>query len=219
MPVEMDLLDMVSHSMNEYIKPKPDIFAVRSWRSQALYALVMHPFIKAFRDKTLRKLSAELADILGFIGEDETNDIFAETISNQIIDPALKLNEKMITSSRDFNFDFRISNPGETFSGDLNDLSNLDCIDIVANNRKFVVEKLNPKPDLAELRGHLHMVCSIYPSMTITEYGGGELMERPELVCKERMLVAWILKEKQWDSVLQTEKAGRSWLAKLLSTV
>ncbi|KAI2469103.1 hypothetical protein F4781DRAFT_431781 [Annulohypoxylon bovei var. microspora] len=217
-PNAVDILDKIEFSMNEAIKPKPDAFAVKSWRAQACLAIVKDPGTHLkFRSEFGHKLSTELASLLGFIGQEKNQSTFMESIQSQIIDPALSLHEKFLTSTNDFRMGTHISTRAEQkFDGEAAHLSSLECTDIASNHRKFLIGKLKPIPTIEQLREQLYIICSACPALIVIEFGRGQSLKDPYILCKEEMLVAWIPDDK---SKLNLEHDSRSWLHGILEMI
>lgn len=188
-----------------------------SWRSQAFLALIAHPDVQHQRNLVVRRLSTELAHTLGFISQDGA---FMKSIHKQIVDPAMRLHEKFLTSTRRFylytNSRFRA---GKRFDGDLSHLKSLDCVDIARNNRKFVIDKLNPQPSIEEVRKNLRMVCSTRPALMVIEAGRQGKLKDPAIVCKEVMQVAWNSGERQSTLKKDQQSGSSAWLRTIVSAV
>ncbi|KAI1082488.1 hypothetical protein F5B20DRAFT_597452 [Whalleya microplaca] len=192
------LLDHVVMAMNEHTNPKPDLFAIQSWQAQACIATLSHPETKSREENATFSLSMHLANLLSFIPCSRENDIFMRSISSSIVEPAMRLQEKFLMSTNLFRLemDSRISSgqpiPSKV-TGDqiFSFLKNLDCVNIAENNRKFIVEKLRPKPRAEFLRENLTMICSIQPALTVTEVSQGNSLKEPRSVYDEQVLVSW----------------------------
>ncbi|XXH01549.1 hypothetical protein Hte_007909 [Hypoxylon texense] len=150
------VIDGIAVSMDEYINPKPSLYVTRTWRSQAYLTLVEHPVIKKHRNKTVHELSKQLATMLGFMRLDADESKFIRSISENIVEPALALHEKFLTSIRDFNLHYDPNfRAGERFGGEYSHLEGVDCHDIARNRRKLDVDKLILRPSIEEFRENL----------------------------------------------------------------
>ncbi|KAI1412016.1 hypothetical protein F5Y13DRAFT_180377 [Hypoxylon sp. FL1857] len=213
-------LDTLEYAMNKSTDPKPDTFCVKSWRAQAHHAMVAHPDIRKLRIEVQHDLSADLAYMLSFIGHGKNREAFENSISTNIIDPALRLHEKFLTSPNDFSLGMDPTfRPGQRFNGELAQLKGLRCVDIAKNHRNFVIDKLSPIPSEEDLRRNLQIIFSVRPALIVTKAGHGKSLKEPTIICKEQMLVAWIPQEGKEDSILQQGYGLRSWLSKILSTL
>ncbi|KAI1759126.1 hypothetical protein GGR53DRAFT_471635 [Hypoxylon sp. FL1150] len=185
-------LDILVKSMKQHITPNLDAYATMSWRSQAFLALLAVPKIKQLQNQVVHQLSEDLAKFLGFICQDGEKDVFISSIHKQVVDPAMRLHEQFLTSTRDFylEIDPRIL-AGEMFTGELSDLKRLDCVDIAGNNRKFDIDKLNPQPNIEEVRKNLRILCSTRPALMVVEVGQQGKLKEPAIVCREVVQVVW----------------------------
>ncbi|OTA86923.1 hypothetical protein M434DRAFT_15688 [Hypoxylon sp. CO27-5] len=216
----VNVLDGLENAMNESTDPKPDTFCIKSWRAQAYHAMIAHPETRKVLNGVQNKLSAHLVYLLGFIGREKNKAGFEESISTNIIDPALKLHEKFLTSTNDFHLEMDHSfRPGQKFNGEVAQLRGLHCVDVAKNYRNFIIDKLDPKPSVEDLRRNLHILCSTHPALIVTEVGPGRSLKEPVVICKEQMLVAWIEHDGHQESILQQDHGLKSWLSKILSTL
>lgn len=182
--------------------------------------MITHPCTQRRRREIIDGLSAQLANMLGFIRRDGNKDEFIESIRSQIVSPAMSLYEGFLTSTNGFRLQIDPHlRAGKRFSGGLAELVALDCIDIAMNNRKLVVEKFKPPPSVEEIQKKLHIICTVYPSLIATRVGQGELPEDPYIACKERILVVWT-EEENWKGLLSKKQPESSkWLYRIVSTV
>ncbi|KAI0835969.1 hypothetical protein F5Y06DRAFT_299069 [Hypoxylon sp. FL0890] len=214
------ILDELESAMKESTDPKPDLFCVKSWRAQANLAMVTHPTTREHLREARDRLSANLALLLGFMRREEDKAAFEESILADIIDPALTLHQNILTSTNEFWLETdRSFRPGHRFEGEVAQLKGLECVDVAKNLRDFIIDKLSPIPSADDLRKHLHIICSTRPALVATEVGRGLSMEEPAVVCKERMLVAWIPQKENQESIVQQGSDLSFWLKRILSTL
>ncbi|KAL7619711.1 hypothetical protein AAE478_010253 [Parahypoxylon ruwenzoriense] len=213
----VDVLSGIESAMNENMDPKPDLFAIRSWRAQAYLAMVAHPNVKELRKNAAQLQSERLARALGFISCDNNRRGFLESISLQLVEPAISLHEKFLTSINEFRLDMAPIPAGKKYNGSESQLNNLNCIDIASNDRKLTMEKLQPKPSTADIRKNLYVICSICPALTVIEAGRGRFLKEPAIVYKERLLVAWIDKEDKRETVFGRGSTREYWLQGVIS--
>ncbi|KAI0107420.1 hypothetical protein F4776DRAFT_668223 [Hypoxylon sp. NC0597] len=214
------VLDSLEHAMDESTDPKPDIFCVKSWRAQAHHAMFAHPDTRKLRKEVQHKLSHNLVYMLGFVGREKNKAAFAESLSTKIIDPALRLHEKFLTSTNDFRLGMDHSfRPGQKFDGEVARLRRVRCVDVAKNYRNFIIDKLNPIPSVEDLRRNLHILCSTRPALIVTEVGQGRSLKKPTVICKEQVLVAWIEQDGHQELIFQQKHGLKSWLNRILSTL
>lgn len=141
-----------------------------------------------------------------------TEDQFASSISKAIVEPAMTLHEQFLTQFSHYRLKmdprFRTD---ERFSGEMTDLEGIDLYDIADNNRHLILDRLDPKPQVGDIREKLHVVFSLLPALVLTRIDiKGH--ESEQFITKERLLVAWNPDEKK---VAQP----RTWIYDILSTI
>ncbi|KAI1505158.1 hypothetical protein F5X99DRAFT_431297 [Biscogniauxia marginata] len=210
---------VLEKSMQDNIKPKIDLFAIRTWRVHSFNALIAHPQYIRARQLAVTELSDELCKLLLFVSGRQT-ETFTRSIKAKIVEPALRLHERFLTATSQFYLPlgdqgFRT---GQKFDGELSDgelssyLRSVECVDIAKCNRKFTVEKLRPIPSSQEIRENLWMVCSVHPALMVKEVGKRDEFQKPKTLYKEKILVAWM----PGDVGEKLSRRPKSWLHNIL---
>jgi hypothetical protein len=113
------------------------------------------------------------------------------------IKPAMKLHEKLLTSTHHFYLDlnpFIVWNPKQVLETSVEfyaNLSNVNCENILQNRKAFNPAKLDPKPTREDLYNNLINVVTLTPGLYMRQIGRGDAIKEPALVRKQQMLVAW----------------------------
>ncbi|KAI0891903.1 hypothetical protein F4806DRAFT_506250 [Annulohypoxylon nitens] len=202
-------VEFIDSSMRNNANPKLDEYAVRSWRSQTNLAIVMSPVVVQQRQQYGHKLSIVLAEALNFVIQGKDREAFIKSISTEVIDQALKLQQRFVTSTNTFIMGTHTRvHPGQKFEGDITQLEDLDCTNVAANMRKFNIDKLN---SAKELHQELFIVFSLCPALLVSQASRGRSLEELTIVSKEEILVAW---KEEYDAFLQDPEHFRSQIQK-----
>lgn len=190
---------------------------MRSWRSQANLAIVTDAAISKERQEYGHRLSNTLADALNFIVQGKNHEAFIESISTKIIGQALKLQQRFVTSTKLFSMGTHTRvHSGQNFEGDISQLEDLECKNLITNMRKLHVD--NSK-SVNQLHQELYIVFSLCPALIVSRVSGGRSIEEHVIVTKEEMLVAWKEGEGGEASILKAADTSESWLHRILGTL
>ncbi|KAI8631806.1 hypothetical protein F5Y19DRAFT_472690 [Xylariaceae sp. FL1651] len=194
----LQILEQTEEAMLHSAVPKPDNFAIRSWRAQTYHAVFSHPDYRKTRERSVATLSIMLRKLLGFILGPNDDTEFIRSISSKIFEPALQLRELFEVSTDEYYFDSndwieagaRINPniPGEQMR---DFLASLDCVNIAQHKAGFEIEKLQPTPSVDELRQNLFFVCSIQPALMVREPLKNDEFREPVMLSKEKVLMEW----------------------------
>ncbi|KAI1121718.1 hypothetical protein F5Y10DRAFT_271793 [Nemania abortiva] len=213
----VELLQEVESTLPLCTAPKLDMSAISSWRAQAYHALFSRPEYSEAREKAIDAVTSELANILGFLCGSSKWSGFISSISSEIIEPSVRLDENFRRTNEEYYFETAPwGEPGEEMGRSFPDgqlrelLGSLECFNAVKHNRKFLTDQLNPIPSAEEIRNRLHFISSLHPALKVRELRGKNKKGSVTLV-KEKVLVAWdpklprgkspaTLKEETWLS-------------------
>lgn len=122
---------------------------------------------------------------------------FCYSCQDTVIKPALRLHEKLLTSTHHFYLDI---NPHIVWNHQrdlemspdfFENLDKLQCDNILQNRKHFNVEKLDPAPTLEDLKINLTNVLSVVPGLFMRQIGKGDAIKPPIVVRKQQVLVAY----------------------------
>ncbi|KAF4339986.1 hypothetical protein FBEOM_6070 [Fusarium beomiforme] len=201
-PRSVQTITSIENLMHVSVKPKRDLFTVRTWVAEAYDALLSSTQLRSFRQKRAVGMSEELTDILNiFIGEEQYPNLFQD-LFDLVIYPAMRLYEKLQVSTNHYYLDIdhfivKVYEELNTTPSFVASLTNLDCKNILQNRKGFNVEKLDPPPSKQELCCRLHNVCSVVPALYVRQIGQKDTIKDPIVVRKQQILVAWGSGEKQ----------------------
>ncbi|KAI1773097.1 hypothetical protein F4818DRAFT_453040 [Hypoxylon cercidicola] len=212
-PEAVVLLDTIEESLNNHaVDPKPNPLQIASWRALSRRGLVLHPDVRERRNQAVQRLSNELARMLCFVRRNGTEEHLAETISRDIMEPAMAIHERLLSTLIDCRMQMDLHfRAGERFSGEMADLEGVQMFDAAADRRRLVIESLHPRPSVQDFRRQLHILFSLSPAFvarTRTILG----LSEPILTCRERLIVAWNSEGKQ------DGQQSESWLYNVIST-
>ncbi|TGJ83112.1 hypothetical protein E0Z10_g5647 [Xylaria hypoxylon] len=190
-------LKKIEHTMSLCTAPKINVPAIHAWRAQAYHAIFSDSEYSNTRQAGIDALTAELAQILGFIPESPKMSEFVQSIASEIIEPSLRLDENFrrahewyFIEKSDWTKPGALMGEGLS-NGELRELlKNLDCTNTAKNRDIFQEEKLNPRPTPEELQKQLYFICSINPALKVRGFRKGSDQESTTIV-KESVLVAW----------------------------
>ncbi|KAF4776503.1 hypothetical protein HER10_EVM0006644 [Colletotrichum scovillei] len=199
----VEVLSFVETALQNHVDPKRDLFAIRTWTAEAYNAILSSRDFKGCREKKLRELTIELASVFKIFCRRDKIDSFFRNFEQICIKPAMQLYEKIQVSTNHFYFDI---NPYIVWGADgemqtstdfLDNLQDLDCKNIVQNRKAFNLAKIDPPPTKKELYHHLLNVCTLTPALYMRQIGRKDVIKEPQLVRRQRMLVAWGPQEKR----------------------
>jgi hypothetical protein len=120
-----------------------------------------------------------------------------------IIKPAVRLHEKLMTSTHHFYLDMNpyiiwTSRQELDISPDfLHDLPKLRCENILQNRKPFSLAKLDPQPSREQLCRELNNIAAVVPALYMRQVGKGDVIKEPTVVRMQHQLVAWGSEEKR----------------------
>ena len=150
--------------------------------------------------------------------EDNEYKPFCVSCQEAVIEPAIRLHEKLLTSTHHFYLD---TNPyilwNQQRELEMNPeffqhLDDLHCENILQNRKQFVAEKLNPIPTFEELKVNLTNVLTVVPGLYMRQVGKGNAIKPPVVVRKQQILVAYGTPETMDRFRLMTKGTGQATL-------
>lgn len=180
-----------------------DLFALRTWRAEALNAVICSPDYARSRHGRIRELTTEVASLFKVFRREKEWNKLCVACQDGIIKPAVTLHEKLMTSTHHFYLDL---NPYILWNSRqeleispefLDDLPTLRCENILQNRKPFNVTKLDPPPSKEQLYKDLNNVATIVPALYMRQVGKGDVIKEPTVVRMQQVLVAWGPEEKR----------------------
>ncbi|KAK4148599.1 hypothetical protein C8A00DRAFT_19597 [Chaetomidium leptoderma] len=202
-PDTVEAISFVEGSMQTNVEPRRDLFALRTWRAEALNAVICSPDYQRARHGRVRELTAEVATLFKVFKKEKDWSKLCHACQEAIIKPAVKLHEKLMTSTHHFYLDLNpyvIWNARQELemSPDfLHDLPKLKCENILQNRKPFNVAKLDPRPTREQLCEGLTNVATVVPALYMRQVGKGDVIKEPTVVRMQQVLVAWGPQEKK----------------------
>ena len=181
----------------------PDLFALRSWRAEALNAAICSPDYQRARYGRIRELTVELATVFKVFKKDKEWSKFCLACQEEVIKPAVALHEKLMTSTHHFYLDlntyviWNAKQELEISPDFIDDLPKLRCENILQNRKPFNVIKLDPKPTVEQVYQQLTNVATVVPALYMRQVGKGDVIKEPAIIRPQQMLVAWGPPEKR----------------------
>ncbi|KAK0706053.1 hypothetical protein B0T26DRAFT_654715 [Lasiosphaeria miniovina] len=194
-PGFVEVLSSVETSMQNNVEPKRDLFAMRTWRAEALNAVICSPEYQKGRADWIRELTLNLASTFKIFSKDIQK--FCVIWQDTVIKPAVALHEKMATSTHHFYTDlntYMMWNPHHELAQNpnfLDDLHKLRCENILQHRKTFNIAKLSPKPTREQLSAKLTNVMAVVPALYMRQVGRSDIIKEPRLIRPQQMLVAW----------------------------
>lgn len=156
----------------------------------------MTPEFSNYRRGVAKDTSEGLTRILNVFARKVPPESICEAVLEQIVQPAMRLYEKIQLSTHHYYLDMTIygtlnqSNRSFIVTEDFyDDMHKTDCIDLLRNRKKFNLEKENPSP--AELHAKMEYLFTLYPALVMRQYGQGDSIREGVVVRKQGNLVAW----------------------------
>ncbi|KAK6066751.1 hypothetical protein SCUP234_11930 [Seiridium cupressi] len=183
-------IQTLEDSMRTHVQPQRDLFAVRNWRAETLNSLVNHPEFESERDQRRVQLTLTLGKPLLLFHPQNPDDIY-RNLEKDIIEPALRLQEKMETSINHFYFElnpYRHSNPDHPrVTMLLNEWGKVGCEDLFGNRKRVDLGTKSRE----EVMANLYPVCVICPRLMMRQVGRGNVIREPTIIRKQKALAAW----------------------------
>jgi hypothetical protein len=219
-----EAISQIEGSMQSYVEPKRgefvrflynslaafadstpllDQFAIRTWRGEAFNAILCSPDYHAERKMWMKELTLNLVAGFKLFRKDKDFVAFCISCQDSVVKPALRLHEKLLTSTHHFYLDV---NPHIVWNQQrdlemspdfFENLDKLQCDNILQNRKHFNVEKLDPAPTLEDLKASLTNVLTVVPGLYMRQIGKGDAIKPPIVVRKQQVLVAYGTPEKK----------------------
>jgi hypothetical protein len=202
-PETVEVISFLEGQMQTNVEPKRDLFALRTWRAEALNAVICSPDYHRARHGRIRELTTEVASLFKVFRREKDWNRLCLACQEGIIKPAVTLHEKLMTSTHHFYLDLNPyilwnSRQELEMSPDfLQDLPKLRCENILQNRKPFSVTKLDPQPSKEQLYKDLNNVATIVPALYMRQVGKGDVIKEPTVVRMQQVLVAWGPEEKR----------------------
>ncbi|KAL2117287.1 hypothetical protein VTJ04DRAFT_9455 [Mycothermus thermophilus] len=204
-PELVGAISFLEATMQNNVRPKRDLFALRSWRAETLNALINSSNYEQDKHRRMRELTHELSTMFCVFRKDKTswNDA-VRALHDDIITPAINLHEKFMTSTHHFYPDLTAymiwagrSRELEANPDFWRDVGDLKCINVLANRKQFRLATLEHKPSTEELFRQLVPVATIVPALYMRQVGKGNAIKEPTPIRQQQVLVAWGPEEKR----------------------
>ncbi|KAB5583556.1 hypothetical protein GE09DRAFT_1278750 [Coniochaeta sp. 2T2.1] len=198
-----EAISQIEASMQSHVEPKRDQFALRTWKAEAFNAILFSPAYKSERSAWRKHLVVDLAKGFKLFRTEKEFVPFCISCQDAVIEPAIRLHEKLLTSTHHFYLDtnpYIISNQQRGLEMNpefFENLDNLQCENILQNRKHFNAIKLDPSPTFEELKETLTNVLTVVPGMYMRQIGKGDAIKPPVVVRKQQVLVAFGSQEKR----------------------
>ncbi|KAK3320534.1 hypothetical protein B0T19DRAFT_242606 [Cercophora scortea] len=212
MSTAVQALGFIEHSMQNYVEPKRDTYALRSWRAEAMNAMICSPEYKHARDARIHDLTEELASIFKVLRKDRDWNKICRSCQALIVKPAVELQEKFFISTHHYYLELEpmmaatSRNELATIPDFYTRLTEVACENILQNRKPFDLAKMEPKPTKEQLYKNLTNVSTIVPGLTLRMIGKGDALVEPKRVRKQQMLVAWGNQDKRDRFTANTDR-------------
>ncbi|KAK8034830.1 hypothetical protein PG993_009825 [Apiospora rasikravindrae] len=166
------------------------LYALRSWKAQAYYAWTMTPEYQSKRKDYVHILSSQLeTDMRIFLKFHENPQPAAESLRNTIVEPALSLKEKMMSSRESFTVGVEhYTALPETQGGEALqlDFAWSECEDITDYHRDVKSDHVRQDPSK-----RLIALYAISPGLVMRKLESDSTFSPPRIITKQNLLVAW----------------------------
>lgn len=220
-PAHVAAVAAIENAMATHVEPRRDQLAIRSWRAEALGALIadpnLYPTERAACEVALAdELVALFRVFLPYHSEPGARRQ-AEAhamLRDGCVRPAIDLHEKLLVSTHHFYTTLdgyyvqgtKREGGGVVTSPDLYpSLDKLDCKNIL-QNRKTITRARIEADGSADPQRALRTVLALTPAVYMRQVGQRDMVKEPALVCRQQMLVAWGSQEKREDFIRGGEK-------------
>jgi hypothetical protein len=220
-PDTVETITLVEASMQTNVEPKrgrylyqyalsggantelADLFALRTWRAEALNAVICSPDYQKARHGRIRDLTTDAASLFKIFRKDKEWNKLCLACQESIIKPAIRLHEKLMTSTHHFYLDL---NPYVLWNARqelemspefIHDLPKLKCENILQHRKPFNITKLDPRPPKEQLYKELTNVATVVPALYMRQVGKGDVIKAPTAVRMQHVLVAWGTQERR----------------------
>jgi hypothetical protein len=180
-----------------------DLFTLRTWRAEAMNAVICSADYQRARAARIKELTIELTSTFKVFRKEKDWHKSCFSCQESVVKPAVEFHEKLLTSTHHFYLDLNpyiIWNARQELemSPDfLDNLTKLKCENILQNRKPFIITKLDPKPTREQLLRDLVNVATIVPALCMRQIGKGDAIREPIVVRMQQVLVAWGSQEKR----------------------
>ncbi|KAI1260255.1 hypothetical protein F5Y18DRAFT_432405 [Xylariaceae sp. FL1019] len=215
-------LEQAEKAMMTYITPRPDIFAIRSWRAQSYHAVLNHPDHGHDRAICIASQAKDLSGILSFINI-KANPAFLPSISDQIIEPSIALRESFQAATEDYYLEStpslnacNVLDPSLSLDHISQLLDSLECVNIADAHRLFSAKEVDASKITEEyFREHFFVVCPVSPALLVREPIREDTFRLPITLCKERVLIEWT-PPKDTNAEIEDATVTDTWLSTII---
>ncbi|KAK3683354.1 hypothetical protein B0T22DRAFT_246192 [Podospora appendiculata] len=205
-------LDFVEQSMQKNVEPKRDTYALRTWRAEAMNAVICSPEYMEVRRVRIHDMTEELASVFKVLCKERDWNKICKSCVALIVKPAVELHEKFLISTHHYylelepmmgaNSRHELAPTPEFYTS----LPQVKCENILQNRKPFDLAKIEPKPTKEQLYKNLTNVTTIVPGLSLRMIGKGDALLEPKQVRMQQMLVAWGNQEKRDRFTANTER-------------
>ncbi|KAL1839321.1 hypothetical protein VTJ49DRAFT_1649 [Mycothermus thermophilus] len=204
-PQLVQVISFLEASMQTNVQPKRDQYAMRTWRAETLNAAIHSPDYHQAKYARARDLTSELGSLFKVFRRDkEDYQHMLRNLHDNVIMPALRMHEKLMTSTHHFYLDLTTymiwasrSQEFEPNPDFWRDVAQLRCENILQNRKPFNQSKLDPQPSMEDLFRDLVPVATVVPALKMRQVGKGDVIKEPTPVRQQQVLVAWGSVEKR----------------------
>ncbi|KAF3013225.1 hypothetical protein E8E14_006388 [Neopestalotiopsis sp. 37M] len=204
------VVEYLAWSMRKLARPERTASYIRNWTNEAYYSMIIHPGFAARRTVLKKQMALKLAGPLRLLMPNATMEAVAESIGNKIIEPAMRLMEKMRSTNNPFYMKLTLYDPKNPPSilQLMHDEPRVVLEDVYDNRVEFDPKMLPPEHDDSfkeVVLKHIIPVCAITPALM--ESGSDETffwkrsrqknryyhldLMNDECHCKQRQLYEW----------------------------
>ncbi|KAK5658680.1 hypothetical protein OQA88_2076 [Cercophora sp. LCS_1] len=197
---ELRIIEALVDSMNTNKAQARDLYMTRTWRAEALTAILNSTRYQAMRADRAYTLARDLMLKLRVLtaGSSEMMGHSVKSCMDQIITPTILLHEKVLTSIHHFYHRFSLLRAENTREQFLMELPSLKCENVLQNRKAFVLAELDSQPAQEQRSKDLHLVMTVAPAYFIRKIGKSNELKEPTLVRKQHVLVRWG-SDDEWD--------------------
>ncbi|KAH8677907.1 hypothetical protein BX600DRAFT_431217 [Xylariales sp. PMI_506] len=196
-PAVLDVLKKIEDAMRKNVQPQRDVFTVRNWRAETFNSLIHHGEFVTSQYRCCQRLSTELAAYFAFFDPSSKLNMLS-SLENEIIRPAMLLQQKIQTSIHHFYFELSVYEFDSHAMAQLprsalllHELDKVECEDVLNNRKKIDITKVSPPPSREEALEHMYPICVTSPRLMMRQVGRGNVIRDPTIVRKQKVLVAW----------------------------
>ena len=187
-------------------------FALRTWRAEALNAIICSPSYQSQRGHRTRELTRDLVSLFSIFHKDKDWSRACYSCQDDVIKPAIAFHEKLLTSTHHFHLDLNplvfwdSEQELQTSPEFFDNLPRIKCQNILQNRKLFNLAKLDTQPTREELIENLSIVVTVSPALYMRQIGKGDTIKEPAIVRQQQVLVAWGGQEKREKFMADAER-------------